>query len=107
MLHASSANVAGLLRGHDSANLAGRSANLRFPDAACCAATHSSPEVTERTTRREPKRGKTRAAIRPNKGLAIEETNRGLAQQRYVKSHRNLFRSPRSGILVRLIDRFE
>jgi chloride channel protein, CIC family len=29
MLHASSANVASLLRGHDSANLAGRFANLR------------------------------------------------------------------------------
>ena len=44
ILHASSANVASLLRGHDSANLAGRSANLRFPDAVCCTTTHSSPE---------------------------------------------------------------
>ena len=42
MLHASSANVASLLRGHDSASLAGRSANLRFPDAVRCTTTHSS-----------------------------------------------------------------
>lgn len=46
ILHASSANVASLLRGHDSASLAGRSTNLRFPDAVCCTTTHSSPEVT-------------------------------------------------------------